>query len=121
MRCIYCRQKAGLFRKVCSTCAKVIVVVERSEGKIGLASMVDLFAAEGLRREQVDLVLDAEVDGQPTIRDRLTSYMANALMQGLGMPGRQTPLDVQRIRNSGASGEGEGTWTGGSPEHASDR
>ena len=116
MRCLYCDQKAGFLRKICPTCAKVIAVVERTEGKVGLAQMVDLFAAEGLTREQVDLVLDAEVEGQPTIRDRLTSYMANALMQGLGMPGRQTPVDVQRIRNTSAAGEGEGTWTGADPE-----
>jgi hypothetical protein len=75
-----------------------------------MGDLVDLFVAEGLTREQVDQVLDAEVEGQPTIRDRLTSDMANALMRGLGMPGRQSPEDVRRVRLAAASGGGEGTW-----------
>jgi hypothetical protein len=61
----------------------------------------------------VDRVLDAEVGDQPTIRDRLTSHMANALMQGLGMPGRQSPEDVRRVRLTAASGAGEGVWRSG--------
>ena len=79
---------------------------------VGLAQLVDLFAAEGLTREQVDRVLDAEIGGQPTIRDRLTSNMANALMQGLGMPGRQSPEEVRRVRVAASAGEGSGVWTG---------
>lgn len=77
-----------------------------------MGEMVDLFAAEGLSREQVDRVLDADLGGQPTLRDRLTSEMANALMRGLGMPGRQSPEDVRRVRMA-ASGGGQGTWRGG--------
>lgn len=85
-----------------------------------MGELVDLFLAEGLTREQVDRVLDAELGDQPTIRDRLTSQMANALMQGLGMPGRQTPEDVKRVRQASESGAGEGTWKGGEkpPENA---
>jgi hypothetical protein len=74
--------------------------------------LVDIFAAEGLTREQVDLVLDAQVGGEPTFRDRLTSELTNVLMRGLGMPGRQSPEDVRRVRDSMRSG-GEGTWRAG--------
>ncbi len=87
MRCIFCKTRT-LFRKICPTCAKVVAIVDRAAGKVGMGELVDLFRAEGLTREQVDRVLDTEVDSRPTIRDRLTSQMANALMQGLGMPGR---------------------------------
>lgn len=100
-------------RRVCSTCAKVIAIVDRAGGKVGLAGLVDLFKAEGLAREQVDLVLDAQVGSVPTLRDRLTAEMTNALMRGLGMPGRQSPEDVARVRramNGGAGGEGD--WSG---------
>jgi hypothetical protein len=113
MRCIYCHEKAGLVRRVCAPCAKVIAIVEKSEGQIGLAGMVDIFIAEGLTQAQVDRVLDAQVGGAPTIRDRLTSDMANVLMRNLGMPGRQSPDDVQRVRESMKSGGGAGTWTAG--------
>ncbi len=79
---------------------------------MSIAGLVDLFIAEGLSQQQVDVVLDAQADGQPTLRDRLTSSMANALMRGLGMPGRQSPEDVRRVREAMKSG-GAGTWVKG--------
>jgi hypothetical protein len=113
MRCIYCRKHAGLIRRICPPCRKVVSIVERAAGQVGLADLVDVFFAEGLGREQVDAVLDAQMGGQPTLRDRLTSDLANVLMRGLGMPGRQSPEDVRRIRESSEAGHGEGTWVGG--------
>lgn len=113
MRCIYCRKHAGLIRRICSPCRKIVSIVERAAGQVGLADLVDVFVAEGLEREQVDAVLDAQMSGQPTLRDRLTSDLANVLMRGLGMPGRQSPEDVRRIRESSEAGHGEGTWVGG--------
>jgi len=90
-----------------------MAVVERAAGHVGWSEMVDLFVAEGLEREDVNRVLDAGVGGEPTLRDRLTSQMANVLMQNLGMPGRQSPEDVRRVRLSMGQGGGEGTWKAG--------
>jgi hypothetical protein len=112
MRCVYCRKRAGLMRRVCDPCGRVVAVVERAGGEVGMAGLVDLFMAEGLTREQVDVVLDAQLSAAPTLRDRLTSNMANALMRGLGMPGRQSPEDVKRIREAMKTG-GAGTWVKG--------
>jgi hypothetical protein len=69
-------------------------------------------AGEGLTKEEVDRVLDAEIEEAPTLRDRLTSRMANELMKGLGMPGRQSPEDVRRVRQGLTSGS-QGTWSAG--------
>ena len=113
MRCLYCRRWAGLIRRTCPVCGKVISIVERAGGTVGLVGLVDIFAAEGLTRAQVDRVLDAQVAEQPTLRDRLTSDMTNVLMRGLGMPGRQSPEDVRRVRRSMQASGGEGTWRGG--------
>jgi hypothetical protein len=110
MRCLYCQQKAGLLCRVCSVCARVVAIVQRAGGQVGLTGLVDLFAAEGLTRVQVDRVLDAQIGSGPTIRDRLTSEMTNALMRGLGMPGRQSPDDVRRVRQAMREGGGAGTW-----------
>lgn len=100
-------------RRICPTCAKVVEIVDRAAGHVGLATIVDIFKAEGLTREQVDCVLDAKLGSTPTLRDRMTSETANALMRGLGMPGRQSPEDVKKIRESMQSGAGEGTWSAG--------
>jgi hypothetical protein len=108
MHCIYCHEKAGLLRKVCSPCGQVVAIIEASAGRVGWTELVDRFAEHNLTRDQVDRVLDAEIDGKPALRDRLTSEMANVLMRNLGMPGRQSPEDVQRVRHTAAGGQGEG-------------
>lgn len=107
-------------RKVCAVCVSVLDVIANAAGRVGWTELVDLFAARGLRREQVDRVLDAEVGSVPTIRDRLTSEMANVLMRNLGMPGRQSPEDVRRVRLGLSSGDGEGTWKAGEKPTATD-
>jgi len=116
MRCRYCREPAGLVRRVCPPCSKVLAVVERTRGQVGLGDLVDIFIAEGLTREQVYAVLDAQVGDRPTLRDRLTSDLVNVLMRNLGMPGRQSPEDVSRVRRAMDSGSDQGTWgVGGKP------
>src|SRR6516164_2693319 len=112
MRCIYCHVRAGMLRKVCPRCARVVAVVEGSAGHLGWTELVDVFAGEGLTKAEVDLVLDAEIEGAPSLRDRLTSRMANELMKSLGMPGRQSPEDVRHVRIGLAHG-GHGTWSAG--------
>lgn len=113
MRCIYCHSWAGLIRSKCCICTRVTAIIERTAGRVGWTEMVDIFIAEGLSREQVDCVLDAEIGGAPTMRDRMTSDMANVLMQNLGMPGRQSPDDVRQVRLAMNSGIGAGTWNKG--------
>ena len=112
MRCVYCQTRAGILRKVCPACARINAVVEGSAGRLGWTELIDIFANEGLTKTEVDRVLDAEIDGAPTLRDRLTSRMANELMRSLGMPGRQSPEDVRRVRQAVGSG-GQGTWSTG--------
>ena len=113
MRCAYCRARAGLIRRTCPTCARVIAIVDKAGGNVGFQTLVDIFRAEGLTQQEVDRVLDAHIRGGATIRDQLTSQMTNALMRGLGMPGRQSPDDVRRVRESMNGPSGQGTYTHG--------
>ena len=112
MRCIYCRARAGILRRVCAVCAEVVAVVNDSAGQVGWTELIDTFVAKGLTKADVDRVLDTEVDAGPSLRDWLTSRMANELMRSLGMPGRQTPEDVRRVR-LGLSASPQGTWAAG--------
>lgn len=75
-----------------------------------MLGIVDIFISEGITKDQADAVLDAEIDGQPTLRDKMTSNIANALMRNLGMPGRQSPDDVRKIREAVRAGGGAGTY-----------
>jgi hypothetical protein len=109
---MYCQTRAGVLRRVCHPCARVVAIVEGSAGSLGWTELVDVFANEGLTKPDVDRVLDAEIKETPTLRDRLTSRMANELMKSLGMPGRQSPEDVRRVRLGLALGA-QGTWSAG--------
>jgi hypothetical protein len=115
MRCLYCHQWkwTGLIRRTCPVCARIVRIVEQDGPVVGLVGLVDIFAAEGFSRNQVDRVLDMQVGSQPTLRDRLTSELTNVLMRGLGMPGRQSPEDVRRVRRGMEPGGGQGTWRAG--------
>jgi hypothetical protein len=106
MRCAYCQTRAGIWRKICPLCAHIVSVIQGAAGRIGWTELVDILAAEGRTRAEVDRVLDAEIGGAPTLRDRLTSRMANELMKNLGMPGRQSPEDVRRVRLANAGDRG---------------
>jgi len=86
-----------------------VAVIENSAGQVGWTELIDIFVAKGLTKAEVDLVLDKEIDGAATLRDRLTSRMANELMRGLGMPGRQSPEDVRRVR-LGLTLNPQGSW-----------
>jgi hypothetical protein len=112
MRCTYCRARAGILRRVCPACAQVVAVVRSSAGQVGWSELIDAFVAEGLTKANVDRVLDTEIDAGPSLRDWLTSRMANELMRSLGMPGRQTPEDVRRVR-LGLAASTQGTWAVG--------
>ncbi len=97
--------------------------MEETGPTVGLVGLVDLFKAEGLTREQVERVLDAQVGDEPTLRDRLTSDIANLLMRSLGMPGRQSPQDVRQVRLSLAPGDSRGNAASGaarSPQEPGD-
>lgn len=110
MRCRYCRARAGVLRKICARCGLIVATIEQSAGRVGWTELIDIFAAKGLTKVEVDTVLDAEIDKTPTLRDRLTSRMANELMKSLGMPGRQSPEDVRRVR-LGLASSSQGTWS----------
>ena len=58
-------------------------------------------------------MLDAQIGGEPTLRDRMTSDLTNVLMRGLGNAGRQSPEDVRKVRRAMRAGEGEGAWRAG--------
>jgi hypothetical protein len=113
MRCRYCHSRAGLFRSGCGGCLRIVEVFEQSVGRVGWTELVDRFVAAGFTKFQVDRVLDAELGGEPSLRDRMTAEMANELLRNLGMPGRQSPADVRRIRLASITAEAEGTWNAG--------
>ncbi len=63
--------------------------------------MMDLFIASGAPRGKIEKFLAADLEGAGAVRDQIAANMTNELLQALGQSGRQTPRDVERIRQRG--------------------
>jgi hypothetical protein len=66
-----------------------------------MGTMMDLFIASGAPRGKIENFLDADPEGTGAVRDQIAAAMANDLLRALGQSGRQTPRDVERIRQRG--------------------
>lgn len=64
--------------------------------------MMELFIASGAPREKVEKFLLADLDGTGTVRDRIAADMTNDLLRAFGQASRQTPREVERIRQRGS-------------------
>ena len=104
MRCIACREPAGLLRRVCGPCAQVFALYEQHRGEVGLSQFLDVLIEAGVDRARIESALAADPDGQGVLRDRITADMANRLLADMGLPPRQTAADVRRLREGGGAG-----------------
>jgi hypothetical protein len=66
-----------------------------------MATMFDSLMATGVPRHTIERFLDADPDGQGSVRDQIAAEMTNQLLEGLGQRARQSVADVQRIRKRG--------------------
>ena len=100
MRCRYCRERAGWWRRECEECRRLLGVVSTHRGADMRTIMVAM-SSSGVSSEKVERFLNAEPKGQAALRDQIAADMTNQLMDALGQRGRQTAGDVKRIRERG--------------------
>jgi hypothetical protein len=100
MRCRYCRERAGWWRRACGDCRRLARVVAACRGA-HMGTVMDAFLATGAPQWKVEKFLDADVDGGGTVRDQIAADMANQLLGALGQHKRQTAGEVKRIRQRG--------------------
>ncbi len=101
MRCRYCAQYLGPFRRCCRDCRTLLDVYERLRGDVALSELLDRFIATGIARRKIEAVLARDPDGRGSVRDQVTAAMANHLLAAMGVPAQQTALDVRRLRERG--------------------
>jgi len=63
--------------------------------------MFDSLMATGVPRPAIERFLDADPNGQGSVRDQIVADMTNQLLETLGQRSRQSVADVQRIRKRG--------------------
>jgi hypothetical protein len=101
-RCVYCGDRRAFWSRACSDCKKLLARVEALRGKVGYGEFLDGLEATGVAKEKIIVFLKADPDGKGSIQDQVTAEMTTELMKVMGMPGRQTPEEVKRIRDFAA-------------------
>ena len=100
MRCRICTQPARWWRRRCDDCRRLVEVFVAHRGA-DMATMMELFIASGTPREKVEKLLLADLDGAGSVRDQIAADMTNDLLSAFGQTRRQTPREVERIRQRG--------------------
>lgn len=98
-KCVYCGERAGLFGRSCADCKKLLVRVNELRGKVSYGQFLDGLEQTGIDKEKILRFLQADPDGTGSIQDQVTAEMTSALMQVMGISGRQTAQEVKRIRD----------------------
>jgi hypothetical protein len=98
--CLYCREGAGFFAKVCTDCKKLLARVEELRGKVGYGQFLDGLEQTGVSKEKILIFLQADPEGRGSIQDQVTAEMTSELMRVMGISGRQTAQEVKRIRDN---------------------
>ena len=97
-QCIYCRERAGFFGRVCGDCKKLLARVEELRGKVSYGQFLDGLERTGVAKEKILTFLQADPDGKGSVQDQVTAQMTTELMNVMGISGRQTAEAVKRIR-----------------------
>jgi len=100
MRCRYCLEKTGWWRRRCSACRRLLQVYLAHRGT-DMATLLELLAATGVPRHTIERFLDADPKGRGAVRDQIAADMTNQLLEALGQRARQSVADVKRIRERG--------------------
>jgi hypothetical protein len=100
MRCRYCLENAGWWRRRCSACRQLLQAYLAHRGT-DMTTMFDALMATGVPPHTIERFLDADPDGQGSLRDQIAAEMTNQLLEALGQRARQSVADVQRIRKRG--------------------
>lgn len=99
-RCGFCKERAGVWSRLCPDCRKLMARVKELRGRVGYGEFLDGLEATGVAREKILRFLKADPDGTGSIQDQVTAEMTTQLMKVMGLAGEQTPREVKRIRES---------------------
>lgn len=105
MKCVYCDEKAGLFKRICTDCRRMADVFKKLPPSFGFRELLDQLFETGISNEKIDRFLQADVDGRGSIQDHMTARMTNEVMAALGQPSQMKGADVKKVRQMVAEGK----------------
>jgi hypothetical protein len=100
MRCRYCKESAGLWRRRCRDCRLLweIFAAHREEN---MPTMFQRFRASGVAHRKIVAFFDADPTGTGAVRDQMAADMTNELLAMLGQHKRQSAEEVRQLRQRG--------------------
>ncbi len=98
MRCIYCQERAGFFKRFCRDCAKLVEIIKKSPSSFGYRELLDQLLATDVPSKKIENFLDTDIDGTGSLNDQITARMTNQVMTSLGQPSQMTSKDVKQVR-----------------------
>lgn len=98
MKCIYCQEKAGFFKRFCHDCSKLVAIIKRAPSSFGYRELLDQLLATDVPSEKIEKFLDTDSDGTGSLNDQITARMTNQVMTSLGQPSQMTSRDVKQVR-----------------------
>lgn len=104
MKCIYCKEKAGLFKRICIDCLKLVEIVKKLPPSFGYRELLDSLFETNVSNQKIQTFLDTDVDGHGSVNDQITARMTNEVMSSLGQPSHMTSIDVKKVRQDIAEG-----------------
>ncbi len=104
MKCVYCHEKAGFFKRICPDCDKLVETVKAMPASYGYRELLDTLLATNVDPQKIEKFLDADVDGRGSVNDHITARMTNQIMESLGQPSQMTSKDVKQVRQDIAEG-----------------
>jgi len=99
-RCAYCNESTRLWSRMCADCKILMARVDELRGRVGYGEFLDGLERTGVAKEKIMIFMKADPDGKGSVQDQVTAEMTTELMQVMGIPGRQTPDEVKRIRKT---------------------
>ncbi len=105
MKCIYCQEKAGFFKRICPDCTKLVALLKAAPPSFGYRELLDKLLATDVPPQKIEKFLDTDVDGQGSINDQITARMTNEVMGALGQPTHMLASDVKKVREDIATGK----------------
>lgn len=104
MKCIYCQEAAGFFKKLCKQCETLVNVMKQAPASFGYREMLEKLLATNVPNEKIENFLDKDIDGRGSLNDQLTARMTNEVMTSLGQPSHMTATSVKQVKKDIAEG-----------------
>ena len=101
MKCAYCQERAGWFKRICADCQRLHELYTQQRGQIDLLQFLDICIDTGLPREKIETFMNADPYGSGSIKDQITAAMSTELLGAMGIRVQQTAQDVKHLREKG--------------------